>query len=115
MAGRRWLPDDDRTLRRLSPTRTAKQIARALGRTSNAVHQRAHLLHIPLQKAGDRDYRTKYPDTVVERARALHEAGLTPSEITRATGVPIGSVKSFIYYRGRHAASLALLQEHRHG
>lgn len=102
-------------MRRLAPTSTAKEIAPALDRTPSAVHQRAYLLKVPLQKAGDRDYRTKYPDAAVERTRALHEEGLTPTEISRQTGVPIGSVKSFVYYQGRHNASLAILQEHQHG
>lgn len=109
----RWTPYEDRYIRRAAAYRTAKQMARVLGRTPNAVHQRAYLLKVPLQKAGDRDSRTKYPDEVVEAARAMHEEGAGPKAIARDLGVPEGSVRSFIYYRGRAGASLVLLAEDR--
>lgn len=111
----RWTPTEDRYIRRAAPYRTARQMARVLGRTVNAVHQRAYLLKVPLQKAGDRDYRTKYSDVVVEAARTMHEAGAGPKAIARDLGVPEGSVRSFIYYRGRCAASMLLLRGKQHG
>lgn len=114
MVVRTWTPAEDALLRRRAPTSTAKQLARSLGRTPNAVHQRAYRLRVRLQKAGDLDYRTKYPDRDVEQARALHESGMPPSEIARKTGIPIGSIKSFVYYRGRAAASLVLVHEVNH-
>lgn len=108
-----WSRFEDGRIRRLAATHTAKQLAALLpGRTVNAIHQRAYLLKVRLQKAGDRDYRTKYPDALVERVRQLHEQGKAPSAIARETGVPLGSVKSFVYYRGRAQASLVLIQQH---
>lgn len=104
-----WTPKEDRALQRMADRFTAKQIARAIGRTPAAVHQRAYLKRVKLQKAGDRDFRTKYSDALVERVRQLHEQGKAPSAIARETGVPVGSVKSFAYYRGRSSASLILL------
>jgi hypothetical protein len=105
----RWSTHERRLLRRRAPHATALEIAAELGRTVHAVRQRAHLDGVPLQKAGDRDYRTKYSDQVVERARALHEAGAPPKRIARELAVPIGSIKSFVYYRARLPASITLL------
>jgi hypothetical protein len=109
---RTWSRREDRTIRRLAATHTAKQLAELLpGRTVNAIHQRAYRLKVRLQKAGDRDYRTKDSDALVERVRQLHEQGKAPSAISRETGVPIGSVKSFAYYRARAQASLVQLEQ----
>lgn len=74
------------------------------------MRQQAHLLRIQLQKAGDFNHGTKYPDALVERIRAMHEGeGKGPTAIARETGVPIGNVKAFIYYANRASASLVLL------
>jgi hypothetical protein len=104
-----WSEAERRRLRRLAATYTAAQIADQLGRTVNAVRQQAYLHGIALQKAGDADYRTKYPDALVERARVLHEAGEKPRAIAELIGVPVGSVKSFVYYQGRLEASRSLV------
>lgn len=106
---RPWTSTEDRTIRRLGSTRTAKQLAQMLRRTPCAVHQRAYRLRVRLQKDGDRDFRTKYSDCLVESIRALHEAGLGPRVIASRVHVPEGSVRSFCYYRGRLNASLSLL------
>lgn len=107
----RWKPQEDRAIARMAERFTAKQIAQVLGRTPAAVHQRACIKRVKLQKAGDRDYRTKYPDTTVERARQLHDAGYGPRAIAQLLGVPEGSVRSFVYYRGRSSASLTLISQ----
>lgn len=106
---RQWTPAEVRSLERLAPTHTAAEIADRLGRTANAVHQQAYLRKIRLQKSGDRDYRTKYSDALVEQCRALHDAGVQPKEISERTGVPLASVKAFVYYLQRADASLSLL------
>lgn len=106
---KRWTRADKRTLRRLAPTHTAEQIAAVVGRTVNAVRQQAHLLGIQLQKFGDQNHSTKYSDALVERIRQMHDDGMAPKAIARETGVPLGSVKSFVYYRLRPTASLTLL------
>lgn len=105
-----WNPAEVRALQRLAPTHTAAEIADRIGRSVNAVYQQAYLRNIKLQKAGDRDYRTKYSDALVEECRELHDAGVPPSEISARTGVPLGSVKAFVYYQQRADASLTLLE-----
>lgn len=106
---KRWATADDRAIAKLAATHTAKQLAKVLGRSVHAVHQRAYRKRVRLQKAGDADFRTKYSDAVVEQARKLHEAGVGPRAIARRIGVPEGSVRSFVYYRGRAHASLVLV------
>jgi DNA-directed RNA polymerase specialized sigma24 family protein len=104
---RLWTPEEDRVIRREGGGKTAQQLALMLGRTKNAVHQRAYLLRVSLQKYGDADYRTKYSDEVVEQARQMHDCGLGPAEIARRLRVPLVSVRSFVYYQGRHRPAAA--------
>lgn len=97
----RWTHSQDRELRRLAQHLPAADIASAIGRTVHAVRQRAYLLKVRLEKDGERRHGAKYPDATVERCRELHDAGKAPAEIARETGVPLGSVKAFVYYRVR--------------
>lgn len=105
-----WTYAEQAELRRLAPTHTAEQIGALLHRTSHAVHQQAYKLKGRLQKAGDQNHGTKYSDALVEQIRTMHELGTKPAAIARETGVPIGNVKAFVYYRNRSSASLALLK-----
>lgn len=107
---RPWTPSEDAVIRREGGGKTAAQIGLMLGRTTNAVHQRAYRLKVSLQKCGDADYRTKYSDAVVEQARRLHEEGIGPAEISQRLGVPYASIKQFMYYAGRFEASVSLVR-----
>lgn len=82
--------------------RPVPDLAAELGRTVHAVRQRAFLLGVSLMKYGDADFRTKYSDAQVEACRVMHESGSGPAAIARATGIPLASVRSFVYYAGRH-------------
>lgn len=99
-----WTPTEDRELRRMAAEFKAAEIAKALGRTPAATRQRAYKLKVRLEKDGERRHLAKYSDAVVERCRELHDAGKGPAAIARETGVPVGSVKAFVYYRQRTAA-----------
>lgn len=104
-----WTYDERACLKRLAPTHKAEDIAKLLGRTPHAVREQATLMKVPLRQRGELRHGTKYPDALVERIRAMHEAGAKPAQISRQTGVPLSSVKSFVYYPNRAEASLALL------
>lgn len=104
-----WTFAEKKQLRQMAPTHNAAQIGKVLGRTTHAVRQQAHLQKVRLQKAGDRNARTKYSDSLVEAIRSMHEGGKGPTQIARETGVPIGNVKAFVYFSNRASSSRVLL------
>lgn len=98
----RWTHEEIRLLRQLAGQVPARVIAERLGRPSKeTVIAKACQLGISLRLYGERNPTAKYPDRLVEQARDLHDAGLTPTVIAQRLGVPRGTVCDFVYYRSR--------------
>jgi DNA-directed RNA polymerase specialized sigma24 family protein len=88
-------------LRSLAGQISLAEIAERLGRTKEAVRSRARTLKISLICYGERHPGAKYSDQMVEFARRMYEEGLKPRAIARVLDMPVGSVKDYVYYRGR--------------
>jgi hypothetical protein len=89
-------------LRQLAGQVAPAVIAERLGtRTRAAVIARGRLLHISLMSYGEHHPAAKYSDALVEQARTLHDEGIKPRAIAEQLGIPVGAVKSFVYYQHR--------------
>lgn len=104
MAGVAWTREEDRRLRAMAETATSTEIGLAIGRTAEAVKHRAKTLSVSLAKHGDAHPWTKYPDTLIEQARQLHDQGWGPVWIAKRLGMNVSALKSALYYHRRRAA-----------
>ena len=94
-----WSVKDDCTLKDNAASMTSYQLARLLGRGVDSVKHRARRLGVSLRKHGEACSWSKYSNEVVEQARALHESGVKPKEISRRLGVPYWNVCDFVYFK----------------
>ena len=69
-----WTDQDIATLREMAGKHPTEEIAKALGRSVQAVGQRAHQLGISLSTRG-------FDPSIIDAARALQEAGFTAQQI----------------------------------
>lgn len=97
----RWTPAEIAQLRQLAGQISPAEIAQRLNRTPAAVQARARYLRISLLKHGERHHCAKYSDYLVELSRRMHAEGLKPNAIARVLDVPVGAIKSYVYYRTR--------------
>lgn len=99
---RHWDRGDYALLKRYAATHTAAAIARMLGRTRMAVHQRASLLHIRMLKAGVRSGTWKHSDATARDAVRRYFAGSeSQQKIADALGIPRGTLGAWINGTGR--------------
>lgn len=82
-----WSNADIATLREMAGKYPVDEIAKRLGRTPNAVGQRAHQLYISLAMR-------ELDPVMIDMARVLRAAGYTPSQIIHAFNVPTESAKA---------------------
>ena len=82
-----WTEQDIATLRDMAGKHSAEEIAKRLGRTPNAVGQRAHQLCISLSLR-------EFDPSIIDMARVLRAAGYTPSQIIDAFSVPTERAKA---------------------
>jgi hypothetical protein len=76
----------------------AREIAKRLGRTYDAVMLRAKQLKISVRIYGEGHHKARHSDAIVEEARRLHEEGEKPRAIAKRLGVPYQTIGSFVGY-----------------
>jgi hypothetical protein len=95
---RRWSLGDMRRLKRLAPIADAATIAGELGRSVQAVRNRASLMSVPLQKRGVLRHHTNEPHPPELRAQvvAQFEAGATRYQLAQAYCLPWQTVDRWV-------------------
>ena len=96
-----WTPSQNKTLKDLSKTHTAKQLAVLTGHSVNAVYQQVRRIETNLIKSGEMNVLSRHSDNDVELARALADEDMTPELISKKLEVPLGTIKGWISYRSR--------------
>lgn len=79
-------------------------IGQLIGRTDSAVRAKARELHICLRLRGDHHQSVKYPYSVVEMARELHQEGMKRRDIAEMLKMPLGMVNQYVYFDRRVSA-----------
>ncbi len=100
----KYSPLEDSILRQYARTHTAAQIAVMLNRSRKSVTNRVHLLGISMIKNGDNHYAVKHSDHDVELCRALHDEGLSVTEIADKMEIPQSYVSQIVRYHKRKPA-----------
>lgn len=89
-----WRTTEIQQLARLGAQVDAITLAAQLGRTPRAVQCAALARHLPVPRQPHGCY---WPESTRRRARNLRRSGLSLSAISRATGVPFGTLRHWIY------------------
>lgn len=84
----KYTPAEVRLIRKYAVTHTAQQIGEMLGRSRYSVIQKARSEGISMIKHGETHYNVKYTDHDVELCRALHDEGLSQTEIAKKMEIP---------------------------
>lgn len=94
----RWSPEEIRHLRH----RNALTSAARTGRTPRACQDKAKALGLTPPRMPHACY---WPAATIARARRLRAAGMSVAKISEAIGVPLGTVRHWIYDQPRPAAN----------
>lgn len=92
-----WTEEEEAILLKLAPTKTSAEIAEVLERTKDGVRGRARKLGISLQKIGENHSSARHDNATIEKVGKLRQQGLFPKEISRETGLPIGTIRSILF------------------
>lgn len=87
---RLWRTDEIRAL----ATGDAMLAARATGRSPRAVQEKARRMGIPAPRMANAGY---WPPATRQRALALRGHGLSVAKVSQALGVPVGTVRRWVY------------------
>ena len=96
-----WTREEDRLLDDLAQHATAKQIGEQIGRTENAVRNRAHYLGIDMTKRGEHHWNARIDNLKAAMIGALGDAGFTTMEISRVMKENHSTVSDIVEGRTR--------------
>lgn len=85
--GKPYTTTEINTIKRLSPTMSAAQIGRCIGRSEKSVYDVARYRCIPMPKKVNRTLTTRESKEVIR----LKSEGMSFRQIARATGIPLSS------------------------
>lgn len=108
---RTWAPEQIATLRRMAQTHSAAQIAVAIGRTREAVYDKAKLLGISVAKQGAAHHSAKHPRATLEAVFELRAEGKSAREIAAQLAISPNTVKGYLGYQTRWRELMDIEQE----
>lgn len=101
---KKWVRAEILILRQCAGTMTVECIGMLIGRSEAAVRTKARELGISMMLRGDYHQSAKYPQSDIERARQLHQLGVSRREIARKFGMPLRTVNNYVYFDRRVSA-----------